>query len=138
MDPAVESIIKKLENHELPDNEGEGEYRDSWGINFFWDENTNNDIFSRCRVLYKTLLEARKNLLDNGRKVTDTEMMPRFTLDYKHGDWLLDFEFYTEDDQLDDRFSLMVRLTLDKVKEILGRLHDNKISAIDINGTEVF
>ncbi len=138
MDPAVELIIKKLENHEFPDNDGEGEYRDSWGINFFWDENTDNEIFSGCRLLYKILLEARKNLLDSGRKVTNTELMPRFTLDYKHGDWFLAFEFYTEDDQLDDRFSMIVQLSKDKVKDILERLHQAKIYAIDVNGVEVF
>lgn len=139
MEDAVINLYVKLRSHGLPGDQGDRVQPDSWGVNFFWDETMNNSIFPNHRLLHQVLEQAKQDLIQTGRNVKNTDLMPRFRLDDNHdGSWVLEFEYYTVDDDLDDRFSCIFKLSADQVKELLTKLHQEKIEVIDVHGNNMW
>jgi hypothetical protein len=121
----VEAIFNKIKDHSYPNNGGDGEYLDSFGVQFHLRDADDLNVYSVNKLLFRIVWELKIHLpnVDDG--------IPQFVLDYKRGQWLLDVCY-------DDDFNLMIKLYPAEVKALLTNLINSGIRLSDINGTDIY
>ena len=131
MDTLIENIINKLKRHLYPDNAGFDEYLDSWGVGFELTENCDENIFDIHRGLQASIIRAKQHLCEIDKNSPE----PQLILDYKRGNWVLNFEFYIDGGILDDRFSMIAIIDdEDKVYKFIKKVIEAGINFSDVNG----
>jgi hypothetical protein len=120
----VETIFNNIKDHHYPDNDGE--YLDSFGIQFHLRETDDLTAYSVNKLLNRTVNEMKRYLPKLG-----ADDIPQFILDYKKGQWLLDIDV---DFDCDDCFNLIIKLYPSEVKALLTNLINSGIQLSDING----
>lgn len=130
-----DQIIKNLLSHSYPDNGAQDEYKDSFGICFSLTRLDSLEVFDGVNDLIDRTF---KSSFDHLKNLSEDDLRPQFILDHKRGEFLLEYQFYRIDTSLDERFSLIVRLSSDKVKILLSHLIKLGISITDVLLREVY
>jgi hypothetical protein len=125
----IATIINNLKNHKYPSCGGYGDPYESWGISVLFDE-VNIDMFSFNPALKRLVAEAKQEPPLNDEYATHH----KFILDYKEGEWILNFEFYDDDAGLDERFSKIFNFKLSEVKTFLLNLMKGNVKMQDVYG----
>jgi hypothetical protein len=110
-----EKIVDNLIDHSYPGCQIPGENYESFGIYFILKEQTNflESVNNNSSINQIFLLSV--NYLH------EIDENPQFILDYKSNGFVLAYEFYMNG-SVDERFSLIVSLTQEKVKFFLSQL----------------
>lgn len=133
MNTQITKVIDNIIKDKYPDNGGIDRYRNSWGIGFRINDDFPADTLQIHHELYSAVVNYKHHL----DKFLEAQK-PQIVIDYKRGQWRLDFIVTDNNDYFNREFSRFYVATITHIRGLLTKLWLSRITFTDILGQEIF